>query len=82
MDSSAASLLLLFSANFVFLILVVLSFGIVRQIRGDRAKVKLTNTFIQNSEFSDLETFLLDPNKSNSNQNFLIAIKTIYHMTI
>jgi len=48
MDSSAASLLLLFSVNFVFLILVILSFGILRRIRGDKAKVKLTAKNIKN----------------------------------
>jgi hypothetical protein len=59
MDSSAASLLLLFSVNFVFLVLVMLTFGIVRRIRGDKAKVKLTQSIMQNNNFSDLETLLL-----------------------
>lgn len=35
MDTSAISLLLLFTANCVFLILIVISFSVIRRIRGD-----------------------------------------------
>lgn len=57
MDSSAASLLLLFSVNFLLLIIVISTFGILRRIRGDRDKVKTVNKFIvnpaQRSEFKE-----------------------------
>ena len=60
MDSSAVSLLLLFSVNFLFLIVTLLTFGIVRRIRGDKAKVKLTQSVLKgNNNLSDLEAFLL-----------------------
>jgi hypothetical protein len=63
MDSSAATLLLLFSANVFFLIIIIFFFNIIRRIRGDKAKVKLTKEDIQSSGFSDLEAVLLEPTK-------------------
>ncbi len=47
MDSSAVTLLLLFSVNVVFLIITVISFKFIRRVRGDRAKVKLTKEDMQ-----------------------------------
>lgn len=61
MDSSAATLLLLFSANFIFLIIIIISFGVIRRIRGDKAKVKLSKEHFKDSGLSDLETLLLEP---------------------
>ena len=46
-DASTTSLLLLFFVNFSFLIIVMVSFGIIRKIRGDKAKVKLTKKYLQ-----------------------------------
>ena len=66
MDTSAATLLLLFSVNVVFLIVTIISFNIIRRIRGDKAKVKLTKEDIQSGGFSDLEAILLEPTKSKS----------------
>ena len=63
MDSSAVTLLLLFSVNLVFLIVTVISFNVIRRVRGDRAKVKLTKEDMQRSGFEDLEAVLLDPTK-------------------
>lgn len=47
MDSSAATLLLLFLGNMFILIIVAGSFGVIRRIRGDKAKIKLTKEEIK-----------------------------------
>ncbi len=69
-DASTTSLLILFFVNFSFLILVMIFFGIIRKVRGDKAKVKLTKKYMQKEGMmneNDLETLLLDPKKSKMN---------------
>lgn len=63
MDASTTSLLLLFFANLFFLILIVISFGLIRRIRGDKAKVRL-NKLMKDSGYNDLDVALLDPKRS------------------
>ncbi len=65
MDTSAVTLLLLFSVNFFFLIVILIFFGVIRRFRGDKAKVNINKDFMLKNGMSDLETHLLEPNKRN-----------------
>lgn len=69
MDAATTSLLLLIFVNITFLIIIVISFGLIRKCRGDKAKVKLTKKVIAESGFNDLDVSLLDTKRSNFNIN-------------
>lgn len=62
-ETTTASLFVVLLFNLALLIVVVLLFSIIRQIRGDKAKVKITQTLAQQVGIkdNDLETVLLNP---------------------
>lgn len=71
MDTSAVTLLILFSVNLLFLLIILISFGVIRRVRGDKAKVKITKDFMMmQGVSSDLETHLLDTHKSTKSELF------------
>lgn len=78
LDESTQSVLLLFAANFIFLVITVIAFGIIRRFRGDKAKVKINKKILKEMGYDEEETNRLDdlllenPNTSNTLTFYLI----------
>ena len=52
--------MIIFSANLVFLVLIVVSFELIRKCRGDKAKTKKSREFVIGAgKGNDLEDYLL-----------------------
>ena len=69
LDPSTQSVVLLTLANLFFLVSILISFGLIRKWRGDKAKVKLSKKVLHELGLDDknkeLEALLLEnPNAS------------------
>ena len=52
-DASTQSVIILFVANFCFLIVTIIAFGIIRRFRGDKAKVRLNKKVLRELGFDE-----------------------------
>jgi hypothetical protein len=73
LDPSTSSVIILFFANLILLLIILISFGVIRKIRGDKAKVKISKRVLKELGLDDdynneLEALLLEnPITSNNN---------------
>ena len=74
MDTSTYSLLITISFNVALLILVLVFFSVIRVVRGDKQKVRLTQKLMEKFKVKVKEHDLLNVNPTNS--------KYSYHVTI
>lgn len=64
LDAATYSLLILFAVNLVFMILLIVSFGIIRRVRGDTAKDRNSTKKKYMDSHPDLEALLIEKTKS------------------
>jgi hypothetical protein len=69
MDQSTSSVLLLFTANLLLLLVMFISFNIIRRFRGDKVKVKMTKKVARQLGYDDennelMQLLLENPTRS------------------